>query len=133
MSVFKRGLMYRLSASPSAALYIAESKILAGMEERVYEGEAQGRKLDVAFFEDAPGPGGLVQRVDRSSLALRTRLLTIAEVLVACGVALPPDPLRTSSAAELLLEAQDQHLELRRFRCTAEPEERGGAHVQPER
>ena len=103
MSVFKRGLMHRLSTSPSVTLYIAESKILAGKEERVYEGEAQGRKLAVAFFEDAPGPGGLVQRVDRSSLALRT--LTIAEVLVACGVTLPPDPLRTSSAEELLLEA----------------------------
>ena len=125
MSVFKRGFMYRLSTSPSVTLYIAESKILAGKEERVYEGEAQGRKLAAAFFEDAPGPGGLVQRVDRSSLALKTRLLTIAEVLVACGVALPPDPLRTSAAEELLLEAKYQDLELRRFRCTAEPEAQG--------
>ena len=82
-----------------------------------------GRKLAVASFKDAPG--GLVQRVDRSSLALKIRLLTIAEVLVACGVALPPDPLRTSSATELLLGAKYQDLELRRFRCTAEPEAQG--------
>ena len=91
--------------------------------DEIYEGEALGRKLAVASFKDAPG--GLVQRVDRSSLALKIRLLTIAEVLVACGVALPPDPLRTSSAAELLIEAQYQHRELRRFSCTQSRRRRG--------
>ena len=49
-------------------------------------------------------------------------------MLVACGVALPLDPLRTPSAAELLLEAQYQHLEHRRFACTSEPEA-GGVHM----
>ena len=48
-SVFKQCFMYKLSSSPSAVFYIAESKTLAGKEDRAYEGEALGRKLAIVF------------------------------------------------------------------------------------
>ena len=37
-SVFRKGFMYKLSCKPSVVLYIAESKTLAGKEDRVHEG-----------------------------------------------------------------------------------------------
>ena len=50
-SVFKKGSMYKLSCKPSVVLYVVENKTLAGKEYRSYEGEAMGRKLVLAFFE----------------------------------------------------------------------------------
>ena len=120
-AVLVKDFMYRLSISPSTILYISENKTLAGKEDRNYEGEAMGRKLAVVFFEDVPGQN-LVRRVDRTSLGLKPQLLTIAELLQTCGFALPHEPERSSAAAELLLEAQYQHLELTRADCTVEPE-----------
>ena len=119
-TVLKKGYMYKLSISPSVILYVCENKTLAGKENKGHEGEAMGRKLSIAFFEDAPGPGGLVQRVNRESLALSPQLLTIAEILQTCGFILPPDPERSASTSELLLEEQYLHLELERFECTVE-------------
>ena len=119
-TVLKKGFMYKLSISPSSIFYISENKTLAGKEDRNYEGEAMGRKLAVVFFEHVPDQD-LVRRVDRTSLALKPVLLTIAELLQTCGFALPHEPERSSAATELLLEAQYQHLELSRFVCTIEP------------
>ena len=93
--------MYKLSISPSTIFFISENKTLAGKEDRNYEGEALGRKLAVVFFEHVPDQN-LVRRVDRSSLALKPQLLTIAELLQTCGFALPHDPKRSSAAAEPL-------------------------------
>jgi hypothetical protein len=111
--VLKRGYMYRLSINPAVVVYVSENKTLAGREDRAYEGEATGRKLVVSFFEDLEG--GLVRRVDRTGTSLKLQLLTIAEILQACGELLPPDPERSTAAAELLLEKRYQDLEVRRW------------------
>ena len=98
---------------PAATIYISENKTLAGREDRGYEGEATGRKLMVSFFETIPG--GMVRRIIRDGASLHPQLLTVAEILQACGVLLPPDPGRPSAAAEILLETQYQDLEI--LRC----------------
>lgn len=123
-SVFKIGFMYKLSCSPSVYFYVAENKTLAGREERTYEGEALGRKLAIAFFEAAAG--GLVQRVNQEDLTLKPQLLTLAELLQTCGVAVPRDAEQSAAATELLFENCFQDLELTRFDCTEEPE--AGVH-----
>ena len=112
-AVFAKGFMYSLSLNPSVVLYVSENKTLAGKEDRTYEGEASGRKLAICFFEAAAG--NLVQRVNRETLAMKLELLTIAEIVQACGFNLPPDPERSSAASELLLEARYQNLEIERF------------------
>lgn len=116
-TVFKKGFMYKLSCGPSV-FYVSENKSLAGKEDRHYEGEALGRKLVVTFFTQAPD--GHVERVNKDNLAMRQELLTIAEILQACGFALPPDPERTAATAELLLEAQYANLDIARFVCVLE-------------
>jgi hypothetical protein len=68
-SVFKKGFMYKLSCKPSVVLYVVENKTLAGKEDRSYEGEAMGRKLALAFFEQMDN--GLVRRVRRDDLVLK--------------------------------------------------------------
>ena len=68
-----------------------------------------------SFFEEVAG--GLVSRVIREGTALQPQLLTIAEILQACGLQLPPDPDRSSAAAELLLESHYQDLEIQRWVC----------------
>ena len=78
-------------------------------------GEATGRKLVVSFFETLHG--ALVRRVRRSGDSLHPQLLTIAEILQACGLLLPPDPDRSSAAVELVLEARYQDLDIQRFTC----------------
>ena len=65
-SMFQKGYMYRLSCKPSAILYIADNKTLAGKEDRTYDGEAMGRKMAVVFFEDLEG--NLVRLVNRDAL-----------------------------------------------------------------
>ena len=104
--------MYRHSTNPAATFYVSENKTLAGREDRAYEGEATGRQLVVSFFEEIEG--GLVRRVLREGTSLQPQLLTIAEILQACGSLLPADPLRSSAAAELLLESHYQDLEIQR-------------------
>ena len=121
--------MYKVSRKPSVVLYIAENKTLAGKEDRIYEGEALGRRMAVVFFEDIPGHANMVRRVHRENMGMQQRLLSIAEVLQTLGGhGVPADPARTAAQLEQLLERQYEHLELTRFRCsveTAHPE----AHV----
>ena len=57
--------MYKLSCKPSKVLYVVENKTPAGKEDRSYEGEAMGRKLVLAVFEQMDN--GLVRRVHRGS------------------------------------------------------------------
>ena len=83
-------------------------------------GEANNRKLAVIFFEAIDG--GLVRRVLREGTSLQPQLLTIAEILQACGFVLPVDPLRSSAAAEILLETQYQELEILRYKPLLEIE-----------
>ena len=120
-SVLQKNFMYRFSGRPSTILYVAENKTLAGKEDRVYEGEAMGRKLAVVFFEDAGG--GLVQRVDRESLGVNLQLLTLAELLQTIGgfAPLPADPDRTAASTEILLESRYENLEIQRWSCITEP------------
>ena len=49
--------MYKVSCKLATTLYVAENKTLAGKEDRVYEGEALGRKMAIVFFEGVPGDG----------------------------------------------------------------------------
>ena len=111
--VFKKGFFFRLTPFPAVLFYVSENKTLAGREDRGYEGEATGRKLMVSFFETIPG--GMVRRIIRDGTSLHPQLLTIAEILQACGFRLPVDPLRSSAASEILLETQYQDLEILRF------------------
>ena len=125
LSVFEKGFMFRVGASPTY-LYVVENKTLAGKEDRSYEGEAVGRKLTLAFFEDHDA--GLVRRVDRSTSGLSKQLLNVAEVIQSLGVAaLPPDPDRTSAESELLYELAYRDLEVRKYTCTVEPA--AGVHL----
>ena len=72
----------------------------------------------VIFFEEVEG--GLVRRVLREGTSLHPQLLTIAEILQACGLLLPPDLDRSSAAAEILLESHYQDLEIQRWICHVE-------------
>ena len=110
--------MYKLSIKPDVLVYVAENKTLAGKEDRVYEGEAIGRKLSITFFESAGGD--LVQRVNRDSLSLVPQLLTIAEILQTLGVTLPPDPERTAQMSEVLLEAHYENIDIERLEMNLE-------------
>lgn len=121
-AVFKKGYMYKVSCKPSVILYIAENKTLAGKEDRNYEGEALGRKMAVVFFEDMPGPGNLVRRMQRETMGMQQVLLSVAEVLQTLGMhGIPADPDRTAAQMEHLLEGQYEHLDLTRFKCSEEP------------
>ena len=109
--------MYRISEAPETFIFVAENKTLAGREDRVSEGEASGRMV-VTFFElDATG---LAVRVHREDSIMRTQLLNIAELLLALGVAVPPDPDRSAADTELLLEQQYQHLNITRYTCNVD-------------
>ena len=94
-SVFKKEYMYRLSCNPDQILYVAENKTLPGREDRTYEGEAMGRKLAVVLFEDMDH--GLVRRVHRDTTGMHQILLTIADILLTLGVALPEDHERSAA------------------------------------
>ena len=118
--LFKKGFMFRLSVNLEVTIYISENKTLAGREDRGYEGEATGRKLVVSFFETLPD--GRVRRTIRGGTSLHPQLLTIAEILQSCGFRLPVDHLRSSAAAEVLLETQYQELEILRFKPLLETE-----------
>ena len=113
--------MRRLSVNLEVTIYISENKTLAGREDRGYEGEATGRKLVVSFFFETL-PDGLVRRTIRGGTSLHPQLLTIAEILQSCGFRLPVDHLRSSAAAEVLLETQYQELEILRFKPLLETE-----------
>ena len=119
-TVFQKGFMYRLSCKPSVILHIAENKVLAGREDRTYEGEALGRKMAIVFFEDMDA--GLVRRVSRETFGMHQVLLSTAEILQTLqAIDLPPDPARTAAQTELLLETHYEHLEILRCNCTLEP------------
>ena len=112
-TVFKTGFMYKITGSPSVIL-VLENKILVGREGRPHLGEAVGRKLVLSFFEHVDRD--LVQRVDRTDLALKQQLLTLAELLQNLGVfVLPVDPDRTAGETECLLEMQYKHFPVLRY------------------
>jgi hypothetical protein len=92
--------------------YVLENKIVAGRGERA-EGDAVGRSIAVAFYERAPGD--VVRRVDRESLGVRPRLLTIAELLLLLGAVAPLEA-ATPAEKEAALEESVGALDLRRFR-----------------
>ena len=106
--------MCRLIVNLEVTIYVSENKTLAGREDRGYEGEATGRNWWSAFFETLPD--GLVRRIIRGGTSLHPQLLTIAEILQSCGFWLPVDHLRSSAAAEVLLETQYQELEILRVK-----------------
>ena len=126
-SVFRKGHMYKISCSPNQILYVAENKTLAGKEDRVYDGEAQGRKMALVFFEVLRGD--LVRRVHRETSGLRQILMSIAEVLQTLTPdSVPADPARTAAQTEILFESQYERLDIMRYKCTIEPAA-GEAHV----
>ena len=59
--------------------------------------------------------GGLLRRVLREGTSLQQQLLTIAGILQTSGFMLPPDPDKSSAAAELRLESHYQDLEIQRW------------------
>ena len=121
-AVFAKGFMYQVSCNPSAFLYIAENKTLAGQEHRSHVGEAIGRQMAVVFFETKEPAGNLVQRTRRETQGMHHQLMTIAELLLALGVVLPADAGRTAAETEILLEAKYAELDILRFTCVVEPE-----------
>ena len=127
-SIFKKGFMYKVSCNPSVIFYVSENKTLGCKEDRTYEGEASGRKLVVTFFEDVPG--GLVKRIDQRALGMKLELLTLAEILLACGVVAPADPERTTAATGPILEAECQNLEIQRSSCTLQTEAPSSPYLQ---
>ena len=118
-TVFARGFIFTVSCKPEVLVYVCENKTLAGQEHRDHEGEAEGRKLAVTFYEKA---GGLVRPVDRERQGLKLSLLTIAEILQTLGAAVPPDAERPESQTEVLFEAMFQTLDIQRFECITEPD-----------
>ena len=105
--VMRRGFFYHFPAFPEVFFYVSENKILAGREGRG-EGEAVGRNMVLTFFEpmelSPASPDLRVQRVDRSSDALATQLITLAELMRTIGF-VPETPAGASSAEkELALE-----------------------------
>ena len=124
-TVFQPGFMYKVPGSSSIFL-VLENKSLAGQEVRSHVGEASGRPLVVVFFEHLRG--NLVQRTDRADLALKHRLLSLAELLRNLRVWTPPaDPGRSAADTEALLERHYQDLEVVRFTKCVEPDE--GVHI----
>ena len=69
--------------------------------------------MAIAFYERAPGD--VVRRVDRESLGVRPRLLTLAELLLLLGAVAPPEA-ATAAEKEAALEESVGDLDLRRFR-----------------
>ena len=123
-TVFQKGFMYKLSCKPSVILCIAENKVLAGREDRTYEGEALGRKMAIVFFEAMDA--GLVRRVSRKTFGMHQVLLSTAEILQTLqAIDLPPDPARTAAQTELLLESHYEHLQMLPCTCTS-------VHAAPE-
>ena len=121
-AVFAKGFMYEVSCNPSAFLYIAENKTLAGQEHRSHVGEAIGRQMAVVFFETKE-PGNLVQRTRRDTQGMHHELMTIAELLLALGgIVLPADSGRTAAETEILLETKYAELDILRFTCAVDPE-----------
>ena len=105
--VMRRGFFYHFPAFPEVYFYVSENKILAGREDRG-EGEAVGRNMVLTFFEpmdqSPASPDLRVHRVDRSSDALATQLMTLAELMRTIGF-VPETPAGASSAQkELALE-----------------------------
>ncbi len=121
----ERVLLHDLMRAISA-FYVADNKTLAGKEDRLYEGEALGRKLAVVFFEMAPD--GTLTRVNQTTLGVHQELLTLAELLQTIGgVEVPLDAGRTAAETEVLLENKFQELEITRTTCTADGED--GVHI----
>ena len=118
-AVFARGFVFTVSCQPEVFIFVCENKTLAGQEQREHEGEAEGRKLAVTFYEKA---GGLVRPVDREGHGLKLSLLTVAEILQTLGAAVPPDAERPASQTEVLFEAMYLTLDIQRFVCTTEPD-----------
>ena len=113
-SLFRRGNIFQVDCNPEALIFIGENRTLGGQEHREHEGEATGRKLTVAFYEEA---GGLARPIDK----LKLTLLTIAELLQQIGgVVVPADPERPSKDTEILYESVYKDLKITRWECTAE-------------
>ena len=118
-SMFQKGFMYRVSCNPSVILYIAENKTLAGKEDRIYEGEALGRKIAVVVFEDMDGD--LVRRVHRETLGMQQVLLSIAEILQTLAPELVPvEPDRPPAQTELMFEALYEGMDILKYRCAVD-------------
>lgn len=114
--VLQRGFFFQFSLFPSVFFYISENKIVAGRSGRG-EGEAVGRSVVVTFFEPVPGTSSLtVRRVDRSSDALATKLLTIAEIMITIGFASGTPGGQTSAEQERTLEEAFAEQDLQCFR-----------------
>ena len=122
--MFKKSLFYTFASKPDSLFYVLENKTLGGRE-HPGEGEAVGRKLILVFYQRV-GDRNLVQPVDRDRLS--PRLLTIAELLQACGLDdLPADPERSSAATEVLLEEKYLDLNILCFQGSLEAEQ--GLHA----
>ncbi len=91
--------------APGLYIYVLESKTLAGRERR-HRDDAQGRPMVVTFFEriEDDHMNVLVRRTDRSSDAMAIKTMTCAELLLAVGHRIDPDPERSARDAELILE-----------------------------
>jgi len=96
-----------------------ENKVLAVREERA-ETDAVARSLVLVFYEALENDHLVVRRVSRDGPGVVPKMLTIPELMLSCGVALPAKTGRTSAEQELELEELFGTLDLRRFRGTLE-------------
>ena len=105
-NTFAPRLFYQLPGLDAGSwVYVLENRTLAGREARD-AAEAQGRSLVVCFFGQAPGAADetIVTRSDTSSTGMKAVVLTVAELALLLGYALPPDAARGSAESELLVE-----------------------------
>ena len=104
---------------PTVWTYVMENKTLAGREERAAD-EAQGRALVVCFFRQAPGAADetIVTRSDTSSTGMAAVVLSVAELALHLGYALPPDAARSSADSERMVE--EALFSIARVRCRHE-------------
>ena len=61
--------------------------------------------MAIAFFERSPDEPELLRPASRENLVMQQHLLTLAELFLPLGFALPLDPARTAAMGEQLLEA----------------------------
>ena len=97
-------------------VFVLENKTLGGREPRAPT-DAQTRPLVVCFFERAPGaPDELVvQRTNQDYDGMTTSTVTVAELIMHLGFALPADAERPTWITERLLEDEWFGIERQRW------------------
>ena len=116
---FPKSFYHIPGIAPDTYIYVLDNRTLAGREPRDAL-DAQSKPLVLAFFErvSALHEELIVERVDKTFNGMTTKTLTVAELMLHLGYNLPPDPERSVSAAEQIIE--DMCFNVQRFHVAAE-------------